>query len=195
MKRFLPCVCLAFLAVACFQPKENLSEVALGLCKYIPDHGPVDGSEAYLTPEFYDAYVAAFDAPVADYGEIGENEWLFYFVTGNGEADPAYTVKSVKKVDKTTATAHISVQQVWAGEIDPKEPVAEYDILMKKVDNKWLLDDFDNKKQACIDYVKALREKYKSGEIIRYMESDDYAREYIPEFEEELREYYKKYGE
>ena len=128
MKRFLPCVCLAFLAVACFQPKENLSEVALGLCKYIPDHGPVDGSEAYLTPEFYDAYVAAFDAPVADYGEIGENEWLFYFVTGNGEAEPAYTVQSVKKVDKTTATAHISVQQVWAGEIDPKEPVAEYEM-------------------------------------------------------------------
>ena len=72
--------------------------------------------------------------------------------------------------------------------------MAEYEILMKKVDGKWLLDDFDGKKQECIDYVKALREKYESGEIVEYMESDDYMREYIPDFQERLEEYYKMYG-
>ena len=194
MKRFLSCFGLVFLALACFQPKENLSEKALELCQYIPDHGPVDGSEAYLTPDFYQAYAAAFDAPVAEYGEIGENEWLYYFVTGNGEAVPAYTVKSVSKIDKSTATAVITVQQVWGDGINPDEEVAEYEILMKKVDGKWLLDDFDGKKQECIDYVKALREKYESGEIVEYMESDDYMREYIPDFQERLEDYYKMYG-
>ena len=111
MKRFLSCFGLVFLALACFQPKENLSEKALELCQYIPDHGPVDGSEAYLTPDFYHAYAAAFDAPVAEYGEIGENEWLYYFVTGNGEAVPAYTVKSVSKIDKSGETASIRTKR------------------------------------------------------------------------------------
>ena len=195
MKRLLSLLGILALVSACSQPKENLTETVLDLCQYIPDHGLIEGAEEYMTPDFFNAYSCAFEAPVADYGEIGENDWLYYFVTGNGEAMPAYSVKSVNQTGKETAKAVIAVQQVWGDGIDPDEEVAEYELDLKKIDGKWLLDDFDGKKQECLDYVKDLRERYKTGEIVEYLESQDYTREYVPEFLERLQAFYQKYGE
>ncbi len=84
MKRILICLCAIFPIISCAQPKEDLSERVLELCQFIPDHGLNPEARDYMTPEFFGALSEAFDAPVVDYGEIGDNEWLWYFVTGNG---------------------------------------------------------------------------------------------------------------
>ena len=81
MKRSLIILCLLLPLFSCAQSKENLSERALELCQYIPDHGLNPEARDYMTPEFFGALSEAFDAPVVDYGEIGDNEWLWYFVT------------------------------------------------------------------------------------------------------------------
>ena len=195
MNRIVITLCLLLPVFSCAQSNENLSERALELCQYIPDHVMKPEAEDYMTPEFYRALREAFDAPVVDYGEIGDNEWLWYFVTGNDAATPCYSVKSISQADRTHASAVISVQNRSDVTQEFFDTTAEYKIEMVRADGQWLLDDFDGKKAECLDYVKKMRAKYKSGELLEYMESEDYFHEYIPDFKRRVAEFYEKYGE
>jgi hypothetical protein len=194
MKRILICLCAIFPIISCAQPKEDLSERVLELCQFIPDHGLNPEARDYMTPEFFGALSEAFDAPVVDYGEIGDNEWLWYFVTGNDAATPEFTVKSISLVDETHAVATIAVQNRSDVTQELFDEVAEYPVEMVRVDGQWLLDDFDGKKAECLDYIKEMRGKYKSGELLKYMQSEDYFHEYIPDFKKRVEDFYKKYG-
>ena len=193
MKRYFIIIGLLLPLFSWAQPKQDLSERVLELCQYIPDHSLKPEAKDYLTPEFFHALSEAFDAPVVDYGGIGDNEWLWYFVTGNGGGDPYYGIKSVSRVSKDKATAVITVRETWEGEfIDTEENAREYGISLKRVNGQWLLDDFDGKKAECVDYIKEMRAKYKSRELLKYME--DYFHEYIPDFKRRVEEFYRKYG-
>ena len=193
MKRSLIILSILLPLFSYAQSKEDLSERALELCQYIPDHGLNPEARDYMTPEFFGALSEAFDAPVVDYGGIGDNEWLWYFVTGNGGGDPYYGIKSVSRVSKDKATAVITVRETWEGEfIDTEENAREYGISLKRVNGQWLLDDFDGKKAECVDYIKEMRAKYKSRELLKYME--DYFHEYIPDFKRRVEVFYRKYG-
>ena len=195
MKRILICLSIIFPIISCAQPKENLSERALELCQYIPDHGLKPEAKDYMTPEFFHALSEAFDAPVVDYGEIGDNEWLWYFVTGNGGGEPFYGVKSVTRTSKDKAKATITVRETWEGEfIVSEEDAREYEIALKRIDGQWLLDDFDSKKAECLKYIKEMRGKYKSGELLKYMQSENYFHQYIPDFKRRIEDFYKNYG-
>ena len=192
MKLF--CLFLLLPLFSCAQPKEDLSERALELCQYIPDHGLNPEARDVMTPDFFQTLSEAFDAPVVDYGEIGDNEWLWYFVTGNDAATPEFTVKSLSIVDPTHAVATIAVQNRSDITRELFGEIAEYPIEMVRVGGQWLLDDFDGKKAECVDYIKEMRAKYKSGELIEYMESEDYFHEYIPDFKRRVEVFYLKYG-
>ena len=194
MKRFLLFACLLFPFFSCNQPKEDLTARALELCNYIPDHELKPEAETQMTPEFFQLLSEAFDAPVDDYANIGDNEWLWYFVTGNGGSTPVYGVKSVSKPSKNHATAVITVRDDWDGQVSPEVDAREYKIVMKRVDGKWLLDDFDGKKQECRDYIKMMRGKYESGEIVETLDSDDFTRDFVPDFKERVEAFYRKYG-
>ena len=158
MKRSLIILSILLPAYSWAQPREDLSERALELCQFIPDHGLKPEARDYMTPEFFGALSEAFDAPVVDYGEIGDNE---------------------KRSDVT--------QELF-------DDVAEYPAEMVRVDGQWLLDDFDGKKAECVDYVKEMRAKYESGELLKYMESEDYLLEYVPDFKRRVDDFYEKYG-
>ena len=192
MKRSLIILSILLPAFSWAQPKQDLSERVLELCQYIPDHSLKPEAKDYLTPEFFRALSEAFDAPVVDYGEIGDNEWLWYFVTGNDAATPEFTVKSISLVDETHAVATIAVQSRSDITQELFDEVAEYPVEMVRVDGQWLLDDFDGKKAECVDYIKEMRAKYKSRELLKYMES--YFHEYIPDFKRRVEEFYRKYG-
>ena len=194
MKRFFIIIGLLLPIFSCAQSKEDLSERALELCQFIPDHGLNPEARDYMTPEFFGALSEAFDAPVVDYGEIGDNEWLWYFVTGNDAATPEFTVKSISLVDETHAVATIAVQKPSDITQELFDEVAEYPVEMVRVDGQWLLDDFDGKKAECIAFVKEMRAKYESGELLKYMESEDYLKEYIPDFKKRVEVFYRKYG-
>ena len=194
MKRFFIIIGLLLPIFSCAQSKEDLSERALELCQFIPDHGLNPEARDYMTPEFFGALSEAFDAPVVDYGEIGDNEWLWYFVTGNDAATPEFTVKSISLVDETHAVATIAVQKRSDITQELFDEVAEYPVEMVRVDGQWLLDDFDGKKAECIAFVKEMRAKYESGELLKYMESEDYLKEYIPDFKKRVEVFYRKYG-
>lgn len=173
--------------------EEDLAYRVLELCRYIPDHILKPEVKEAMTPEFFRALSEAYDAPVADYGEIGDNEWLWYFVTGNGGSEPVYGVKSVSFTDKNAARAVITVRQSWEGVIDTKENPKEYEVLLTRVD-KWLLDDFDGKKAECMAYVREVRKKYASGAYVKYLNTSKDLRQYIPDFNERVEAFYAKYG-
>ena len=194
MKRSLIILSILLPAFSWAQPMQDLSERVLELCQYIPDHSLKPEAKDYLTPEFFRALSEAFDAPVVDYGEIGDNEWLWYFVTGSDAATPEFTVKSLSIVDTTHAVATIAVQNRSDITRELFGEIAEYPIEMVRVGGQWLLDDFDGKKADCRDYIKMMRGKYKSGELLKYMESEDYFHEYIPDFKRRVEVFYRKYG-
>lgn len=195
MKRVLAILFLLFPFLSCCQPKTFLTDRTLELCQYIPDHVLKPEAKEAMTPDFFRALSEAFNAPVADYGEIGDNEWLLYFVTGNGGSEPVYSVKSVSQTDKDSARAIITVRQKWEDGSFAEEDAKEYEVLLKRVDGQWLLDDFDGKKAACQAYVRQVREKYASGEYVKYLESAEDLKEYVPDFQERVKDFYAKYGE
>jgi len=195
MKRVLALLFLLFPVLSCCQPKTFLTDRTLELCQYIPDHVLKPEAKEAMTPDFFRALSEAFNAPVADYGEIGDNEWLWYFVTGNGGSEPVYSVKSVSQTDKDSARAIITVRQKWEDGSFAEEDTKEYEVLLKRVDGQWLLDDFDGKKAACQAYVRQVREKYASGEYVKYLESAEDLKEYLPDFQERVKDFYSKYGE
>lgn len=195
MKRVLALLFLLFPFLSCCQPKTFLTDRTLELCQYIPDHVLKPEAKEAMTPDFFRALSEAFNAPVADYVEIGDNEWLWYFVTGNGGSEPVYSVKSVSQTDKDSARAIITVRQKWEDGSFAEEDAKEYAVLLKRVDGQWLLDDFDGKKAACQAYVRQVREKYASGEYVKYLESAEDLKEYVPDFQERVKDFYAKYGE
>ena len=195
MRRILICVCLLVAAVSCSSKDKELKERALELCSYIPDHKLNPEAKDFMTPEFFRTLSEAWDAPDI-LGEIGYGEWLWYFVTGNGGGEPVYAVKSVTRKGSDLANAVITVRLEYKedGYIEPEDKAREYGIVMKLVDDKWLLDDFDNKKAQCVEYIREQREKTESGEMLKYMESDEYLRELVPDFKKSVEEFYRKYG-
>ena len=54
---------------------------------------------------------------------------------------------------------------------------------------------FDGKNAACQAYVRQVREKYASGEYVKYLESAEDLKEYVPDFQERVKDFYEKYGE
>ena len=195
MKRIIVILCLLIPFVICCKPKTDLTDMTLELCQHIPDHVLRPGAKEAMTSEFFQALSEAFEAPVPDYGEIGDNEWLWYFVAGNGGSEPVYSVKSVSQTDKDSARAIITVRQKWEDGSFAEEDAKEYEVLLKRVDGQWLLDDFDGKKAACQAYVRQVREKYASGEYVKYLESAEDLKEYVPDFQERVKDFYEKYGE
>ena len=192
MKKILFVIGLVLAVVGC--DKNDLADRTLELCQYIPDHRLNPEAEKAMTPECVRALSEAFEAPVADFCEIGDNEWLFYFVTGNGGGEPVYSVKSISRTGKTTAQAIILVRLMWEDGSFAEGADKEYELLLKCVKGQWLLDDFDHKKAECRSYVQQVREKYVSGYYVKYLESSDYTKEYVPEFQNQLEAFYDKYG-
>ena len=137
---------------ACADSTRQLTKRADELCRYIPDHELLEKSKDFMTADFYAVLDTMFYRLPAH--EAMDHEWLYYFVTGNGGTIADFTVTGVTKTDDTHATATISVRQKWEdGSFDPESDIEEHQLLMVKVDGVWLMSDFDNHKQDCINYI------------------------------------------
>ena len=174
-------------------PAKLTDAYVLHLCNYIPDHKLLPEAQNYMTGEFFSILASAFDAPTGAYTMIGNNEFLYYFVTGNGGSELYFEVASITTTDDTHAVASISVRDVWEKGGQPTGNPRFYHLYLSKEDGRWLIDDFDGKKQECKLWVDSMRRKYKSGAIIDWMWETDQS-EYIPRFKQELNEWYGKYG-
>lgn len=152
MKKIIILSIATLMLVACTNSEEQLRQRATELCQYIPDHALLEKSKDYMTQDFYAVVDTMFNQLPAH--EAMDHEWLYYFVTSNGGTIADYEVVSVEQIDKTHAVATISVRQKWEdGSFDPTSDIEEHKLYMEKVEGKWLMADFDGRKQDCINYI------------------------------------------
>ena len=154
---FAAIVSCSMLFVSCNERDEDLNSIAFELCQYIPDHVLLERSKDYMTDDFYALLDTMFNLPEH---ETMDHEWLYYFVTGNGGTIADYTVDTVELKDKTHAVALLTVRQKWEdGSFCPEEDSEKHRLYMEKVDGKWLISDFDEHKQDCIDNIANWRKE------------------------------------
>lgn len=142
---------------SCHKADEDLKGIAFELCQYIPDHVLLEQSRNFMTSDFYAVLDTMFNLPEH---EAMDHEWLHYFVTGNGGTIADFTVDTVELKDETHAVALLTVRQKWEdGSFCSEEDTEEHRLYMEKVDGKWLISDFDEHKQDCINYIAIWREE------------------------------------
>ena len=142
---------------SCNKADEDLNSIAYELCQYVPDHVLLERSKDYMTEDFYALLDTMFNLPEH---EAMDHEWLHYFVTGNGGTIADYEVDTVEVKDKTHAIALINVRQKWEdGSFCDEEDIEKHRLYMEKVDGKWLMSDFDEHKQDCVNYIAIWRKE------------------------------------
>ena len=142
---------------SCSKTDEDMNSIAFELCQYIPDHVLLERSKDYMTSDFYAVLDTMFNLPEH---EAMDHEWLHYFVTGNGGTIADYTVDTVELKDKTHAVARLSVRQKWEdGSFCDEDDIEEHRLYMEKVGGKWLISDFDEHKQDCINGIANWRKE------------------------------------
>ena len=153
MKRAIIILTAALILVSCGDSQKQLISRAEELCQYIPDHELLEKSKEFMTADFYAVLDTMFYR--LPQHEAMDHEWLYYFVTGNGGTIADYTVTGVQKTDATHAVATVSVRQMWEdGSFDETTDMEEHKLYMEKVNGQWLMCDFDEHKQDCIQYIE-----------------------------------------
>lgn len=150
---------------------SSISERSLECFKVIPDHNSIMASaQDYMTDDLYQAIKTAWDVPdFGEYiGEIGDNEFLFYFVSGQDDG-PDYESAKVSDIvidGKNRCNAEIEYN---LGEGCYAEPT-KIGLSLIKSNGKWRMDDFsreymESAKETCLSYIKDQKKSYKTGEI------------------------------
>ena len=157
MKQIMTIILAALLLAACVDKKQQLQERAAELCQYIPDHQLNPEAKSYMTPDFYAVLDTMFNYLPEE--ETIDHEWLYYFVTGNGGTLPDFEVVGVQQTDDTHAVATILVRQKWEdGSFAEDSDIEEHKLLMEKVNDQWLISDFDDHKKDCIRYMTKVKQ-------------------------------------
>ena len=158
MKQIMTIILAALLLAACVDKKQQLQERAAELCQYIPDHQLNPEAKSYMTADFYAVLDTMFNYLPEE--ETIDHEWLYYFVTGNGGTLPDFEVVGVQQTDDTHAVATILVRQKWEdGSFAEDSDIEEHKLLMEKVNDQWLISDFDDHKKDCIRYLRSTSRK------------------------------------
>ena len=165
MKRILLLLLAVVTLTACSTSEEQLRKRAIELCQFIPDHDLSEGSEAYMTADFYAVLDTMFHMLPSH--EAMDHEWLYYFVTGNGGTIADYEVEKVELTDATHAVATVNVRQLWEDGTEPDDAEIEvHRLYMELVEGHWLMSDFDEHKQDCINYIANNRKEQAVREAV-----------------------------
>ncbi len=198
MKKRLLLMALALLPLAgCRSERKSVEERVMELCSYIPDHGLADDADKYLTDSYMCAYSEAMDIPewVEYAGEIGEKEFLFYFVSGNGTSETVYKLIDLRMTDRTHAEADIQILQKREDGTVDANPFRTGTMLLVLEDGVWKLDDFDGTKEQCLQFVRKTREELRSGAALDSLKTSGWEEEdFIERFQHDVEQFYDKYG-
>jgi hypothetical protein len=118
------------------------------LVKYIPDHKLKPEVKPYFTEDYYSCLEKAFSIPPMFDDMIGDEEFLFYFIEGNGDC----MAKKHKIVPLETRVEKSSAYEKFEYYHSDNEKDT-HEIKLKFDDNQWIIDDWDNNKQKVADYV------------------------------------------
>ncbi|MCR5819810.1 MAG: hypothetical protein K6F94_02510 [Bacteroidaceae bacterium] len=171
-------LCCVMLLSSCGNQEDKLRWRAAELCKYIPDHELLESSKDYLTEDFYSVLDTMFN--MSEH-EPMEHEWLYYFVTGNSGTIADYEVVKVEQKDKDHAVATIRVRQKWDdGSIAEGSDFEDHLLYMERVDEDWLMADFDGHKSDCIRHIAINRREESIRKAISDYLMEQIGVDYLP---------------
>lgn len=155
---------LFFLSCHMVHPLQPTQEEAMHLISAIPDHQIFPGTKEMFTRQYYSALSNAWAVPSNSVDGIGDDEWLYYFITGNGDCDD-FRIENISILShKRQATLHFSA--FCCGE--PQD----HSIKLHYEHGSWRIADYDNTLSQLVDYKTAM---------IKYFKSDEW-QEYLNEF-------------
>ncbi len=198
MRNHLLLTALSLLTLAaCQSGQKKLEDRALELCAYIPDHELSEDSGKYLTDSYRRAYQEAMDIPewVEYAGEIGEKEFLFYIVSGNGNVKPGFRLLEVRMADKEHAEADIEIIPVLEDGTVDEDSIRKGTMKLVLTNGEWLLDDFDDTKEQCLAFVRKTRAELASGAALDSLKTSGWVEEdYLERFLDDVDQFYETYG-
>lgn len=155
----------------------------------IPDHEIFPDTKTVCTETYYNLLHHAWAIPSDGIGEIGSDEWLYYFITGNGGCDDK-RVENIR-VEANGAYAYVCFQVVDCGQ------AKEHSMVLVNEDDTWLIADVDNTKAQLVKYIDAQRRYLSSDEWRRYVDdiiaaNDDFS-SLARERRQEVEAYFQQY--
>ena len=172
----------------------SIKKLAMKSFMMIPDHSKVnEDALGYMTKDLFDALAAAWDVPQWVRGEIGNEDFLYYFVTGNDISHVDIRSVTITSKNKCRCDVDLKYAQVFG---DDSEYLQSISLNMVYYEGMWLLDDFrDGVKARCMNYILEEIENFQSGKTHQYMEENGYDDAYIAEVNEMFNDYISKYQE
>ena len=152
MKKILPMLLLAFVLCQCnhTNPKvkyvtplsehpeqftsDYIAKSAMRLIDYVPDHQFDPSIKPAFSEKYYNLLKQAWDIALANPDNYEENEWLYYFVSGNDDTE---------SLDHTKTILETSVLDDWNVYAKMLYLEMEHDIVMHYENGDWVIHNFD----------------------------------------------------
>ena len=174
--------------------KEYIIQSAKKLVDYVPDHEFDPSIKPAFGEEYYSLLEEAWAVPVVDLGGIGEDEWLYFFLSGNGgdeNADHNKTILEATMIDD------------WGSYVRMEYLGSVHDIVMHFENDDWVISNFDGTRDELLRYIRSQRENLRSiewdsltddllNETKDYM-SEDEVLAWIGDFKSRVDAYFAKY--
>lgn len=179
---------------------EYLLEKARMAFHRIPDHKRVDeAAKPFMSADLYESLAAAWDVPDWLDGEMGNEEFLFYFITGNDPSD-RQQIESATLVSAQQGryTVDVKYREFRGG--TASQNLSSISLVLVNEDGNILLDDFGQEtKQHCKQYVREEVSDFLSGKTNQYMKDHQggrwYTDSHIAGVNESFKVYLSTYGE
>jgi hypothetical protein len=133
--------------------QDYIIQSAKRLVEYVPDHEFDPSIKPAFGEQYFSLLQEAWAVPVVNISGIGDDEWLYYFLSGNGgdeNADHTKTILEALPMDDWNAY----VKMDYLG--------SEHDIVMHFEDGDWRISNFDGTNDELIRYIRTQRENLRS---------------------------------
>lgn len=146
--------------------KDITNEQVMHWVSCIPNHAlDTSVADAY-TQDYYSLLEEAWAVPTDNPGGIGSEEWLYYFMSGNGEDYNDVEVLS-KQVSGDKA-------QVKFNCIYNAKNLEEHTLELLFVNNCWLITNFDSTRTRLYDYISTMRAYFRSPQWSAALADNEY---------------------
>ena len=122
---------------------ELTEEYVVEAFNAIPDHELDASAEKYFSKAFYRDLKEAFAVPSNEPGGIGDEEFLYYFVTGGDDLADDYGVKSVKITSDNTADVRFKSFEITT-----------HKLTFAIEDGRYVITDFDGAAAQVAAYLR-----------------------------------------
>jgi len=142
---------------------SKIPELTTDMCEYLalcmPDHQMEVAARDHFTKQYLRAWDLAYNMPdLGQYaGYIGDNEWLYYFVSGNGDCGKVSV--HITDISLNSSSATISFDYLFSS---CPNATHHHTMQLSYMDNQWLISNFDDTftrlQQFVTNTVKTYRE-------------------------------------